>query len=176
VKERGDMVVASIHWGGNWGYQVPPEQISFAHGLIEKAGVDLIHGHSSHHVKGIELYQEKLILYGCGDFLNDYEGIGEHGFFRDDLTLMYFVSLDSSTGKLVHLQTTPMQIRNFRLNRASRADTQWLRDILNLEGEKFGTQFMMNEDQTLTLQRDGIPVAEKRELPVAPREPDGNNP
>jgi len=33
--------------------------------------VDIIHGHSSHHVKAIEVYKEKLILYGCGDFLSD---------------------------------------------------------------------------------------------------------
>ena len=25
---------------------------------------------------GFEVYRDKLILYGCGDFLNDYEGIG----------------------------------------------------------------------------------------------------
>jgi len=88
VKARGDIVVASIHWGRNWGYEVPPDQISFAHGLIDEAEVDIIHGHSSHHVKGIEVYQGKLILYGCGDFLNDYEGISGYEAYGDDLTLL----------------------------------------------------------------------------------------
>ena len=36
--------------------------------------MDVIHGHSSHHVKAIEVYNGKLVLYGCGDFRNDYEG------------------------------------------------------------------------------------------------------
>ncbi len=151
VKDQGDIAVASIHWGENWGYEIPPAQVAFAHGLIDEAGADLIHGHSSHHVKGIEVYQEKLILYGCGDFLNDYEGIGGLESFRGDLALMYFVNVDSSTGDLLDLQMTPMKIRNFQLNRASRADARWLRDILCREGNKLGTRVRLNENNSLTL-------------------------
>jgi poly-gamma-glutamate capsule biosynthesis protein CapA/YwtB (metallophosphatase superfamily) len=46
-----------------------------AYAFIDTAGIDVIHGHSSHHAKPIEIYRGKLILYGCGDFLNDYEGM-----------------------------------------------------------------------------------------------------
>jgi len=154
VKKQGDIVVASIHWGGNWGFHIPPEQIEFAHMLIDDAAVDIIHGHSSHHVKGIEVYKDKPIIYGCGDFINDYEGIGSYEDFRDDLTLMYFVSMDLSTGKLVHLQMTPMQIKQFKVNRASRADSLWLRDTLNREGKEFGTRVELNRDNILMLQWD----------------------
>lgn len=56
VKRPGDIVVASIHWGGgNWGYQIPREQKVFAHKLVDQAAVDVIHGHSSHHPRGIEV-------------------------------------------------------------------------------------------------------------------------
>jgi poly-gamma-glutamate synthesis protein (capsule biosynthesis protein) len=151
VKRERDIVVASIHWGGNWGYEVSADQISFAHGLIEEAGVDLIHGHSSHHVKGIEVFRERLILYGCGDFLNDYEGISGYEAYRGDLTLMYFVRLDPSTGKLVQLRMVPMQIKQFRLNRASEADARWLKEVLNREGKKFGTRVRVNEEGALSL-------------------------
>ncbi|HVS03745.1 MAG TPA: CapA family protein, partial [Thermoanaerobaculia bacterium] len=72
----GDLVVASIHWGGNWGYAVPPEQARFARILVDEGGVDVVHGHSSHHPKGIEIYRGRLVLYGAGDLINDYEGIG----------------------------------------------------------------------------------------------------
>ncbi|MEX2559185.1 MAG: CapA family protein, partial [Pirellulales bacterium] len=65
----GDIVVASIHWGGNWGYTIPGSERQFARRLIDEAGVAVVHGHSSHHVQGIEVYQDRLILYGCGDFL-----------------------------------------------------------------------------------------------------------
>jgi poly-gamma-glutamate capsule biosynthesis protein CapA/YwtB (metallophosphatase superfamily) len=151
VKQPGDIVVISIHWGGNWGYDIPREQIRFAHKLIDDAGVDVIHGHSSHHVKGIEVYKERLIIYGAGDFLNDYEGIPGYEDFRDDLGLMYFVSVEPSTGKTVHVQMTPTQIRNFRVNRSSGPDARWLRDTLNREGEKFGTRVELTKDNNLKL-------------------------
>lgn len=151
VKEERDIVVLSIHWGGNWGYHTPQKETDFAHRLIEQAGIDLIHGHSSHHVKGIEIYQDRLILYGCGDFLNDYEGIGGYEHYRSDLGLMYFASVDSSTGKLVQLQLTPTQIRRFKGNRASREDALWLAHALNKEGRRFGTGIKVDEDNRLTL-------------------------
>jgi len=154
VKQQRDIVVASIHWGSNWGYGIPSEQREFAHKLIDHACVDVIHGHSSHHVKGIEVHKERPIIYGSGDFLNDYEGISGYENFRDDLALMYFLSMDPSTGKLIHLHMTPIQIKHFRTNRASRVDALWLRDVLNKEGKKFGTRVEMNQDNTLTLKWD----------------------
>jgi poly-gamma-glutamate synthesis protein (capsule biosynthesis protein) len=151
VKRSGDIVIVSIHWGGNWGYQIPQEQIQFAHRLIDRAGVDLIHGHSSHHIKGIEVYQDRLIIYGCGDFIDDYEGIGGYEVFRDDLGLMYFASIDFTTGKLVELHIIPTQIERFQVKRALTPDVLWLKEILNREGERFGTQVRVNSDRTLTL-------------------------
>ena len=152
MKQQGDIVIISIHWGGNWGYEIPRSQTEFAHKLIDYSGIDVIHGHSSHHVKGIEVYKGKPILYGCGDFLNDYEGIGGYKAFRGDLGLMYFVSMESSTGKLAYLQMIPTQIKHFEVNRASRADALWLRDTLNREDKRFGTRVELNEDNALALQ------------------------
>jgi poly-gamma-glutamate synthesis protein (capsule biosynthesis protein) len=154
LKQPGDIVVISIHWGSNWGYDILPEQMEFAHRLIDDAGVDVIHGHSSHHVKGIEVYKDKLIIYGSGDFLNDYEGIPGYEDFRDDLGLMYFVSVDPLTGKLHSLQMTPTQIKNFKVNRASNEDALWLRDTLNREGKKFGTRVNLKKDNILILYWD----------------------
>jgi len=151
VKQEGDIIIASIHWGGNWGYEIPREHTAFAHRLIDQAGVDLIHGHSSHHVIGLEVYKGKLILYGCGDFLNDYEGITGYKLFRGDLALMYFPSVNPLNGNLFSLHMTPTQMRNFKVNRASRKDALWLRDMLNREGKKFETGIEIDEDNTLTL-------------------------
>jgi poly-gamma-glutamate capsule biosynthesis protein CapA/YwtB (metallophosphatase superfamily) len=151
AKRPGDIVVASIHWGDNWGYAIPAEQTDFAHGLLEEAGVDLVHGHSSHHVKAIEVYRDRLILYGCGDFLDDYEGIAGEEAYRDDLVLMYFASVKRSDGTLAELAMVPFQIRNFRLNRASSADAFWLSDVLTREGRKFGTRTEIGPDGALRL-------------------------
>jgi len=151
VRCPGDVVVASIHWGGNWGYEVSPAQRVFAHRLIDAAGVDVVHGHSSHHPKGIEVYRERAILYGCGDFLNDYEGIRGHEAFRSDLGLMYFPTFDPDTGRLARFTLTPTQIRQFRVRRAAEFDARWLEAMLNREGRELGTWVERKPDNRFLL-------------------------
>ena len=152
VRQPGDIAVVSIHWGGNWGYEIPVEQSAFAHQLIDEADIDVVHGHSSHHVKGIEVYKDKLIIYGSGDLLNDYEGIGGHDEYRADLSLMYFVSVDPATGELVQLQMAPTQIRHLKINKADYNDVLWLRDMLNREGKVFGMRVELDTNGYLVLQ------------------------
>ncbi|MGZ3529051.1 MAG: CapA family protein [Vulcanimicrobiaceae bacterium] len=79
-KEAGDVVIASIHWG-----------------------------HSSHHVKAIEIHDGKLVLYGCGDFLSDYEGIAGYERFRDDLVVMYIPTVETSSGRLATWRSSPFR-------------------------------------------------------------------
>jgi poly-gamma-glutamate synthesis protein (capsule biosynthesis protein) len=55
IRRVGDLVIASIHWGSNWGYNVSSSDRRFAHRLIDEVGI--LHGHSSHHVQGIEVYK-----------------------------------------------------------------------------------------------------------------------
>ncbi|HEY7322692.1 MAG TPA: CapA family protein [Candidatus Binatia bacterium] len=151
LKRNGDIVIVSIHWGGNWGYKIPSTDKRLAHRFVNEAGVDIVHGHSSHHGKAIEVYKERLILYGCGDFFNDYEGIGGYDSFRGDLGLMYFVDTDPASGKLRGLKMIPTQIRRFRLDRASAPDSKWLQDLLNREGKRFNTAVKCSTENTLTL-------------------------
>jgi poly-gamma-glutamate capsule biosynthesis protein CapA/YwtB (metallophosphatase superfamily) len=151
VKRRGDIVVASIHWGGNWGYEIPQEETAFAHRLIDEAGVDVVHGHSSHHVKGIEVYRGKPVIYGCGDFITDYEGIGGYDLYRGDLGLMYFVRMEPASGTLNCVRMQPTRMRNFRVNRASGPDAEWLGETLNREGKRFGTRVEPDRDDMLAL-------------------------
>lgn len=149
AKLAGDLVVASIHWGGNWGFAVPAQQREFAHGLIDSAAVDVVYGHSSHHVKGIEVYRDKPVLHGCGDFLNDYEGIGGHEQFRGDLALMYFPTMEA--GRLTRFAMTPTRIRHFRANSAPEEGVRWLTATLNREGRQFGTEVARLAEQDLLL-------------------------
>ncbi len=129
----------------------PGEQTTFAHRLIDEAAVDVIHGHSSHHEKGIEVYQSRPIIYGCGDFINDYEGIGGYKKFRSELGLMYFVTLSAGTGELVDLRMTPTRIKRFRVHRADHSESQWLTDVLNREGGRLGTAVRLGAGGTLSL-------------------------
>jgi poly-gamma-glutamate capsule biosynthesis protein CapA/YwtB (metallophosphatase superfamily) len=104
------------------------------------AGVDVVHGHSSHHPRPIEIYRGKPILYGCGDVIDDYEGIRGHEKFRAQLRLLYLTSTDPASGELVSLQMIPLRVRRMRLARASRADAEWLRTTLQHTSRKFGIQ------------------------------------
>jgi len=152
ARRPGDIVVAAIHWGANWGYEIPDEQAAFAHALVDVAGVDVVYGHSSHHAKAIEVHRGRAILYGCGDFLDDYEGISGYEAFRDDLVLSYFLTFRVGSGMLAGLTMVPFQVRNFRLNRVSAADAAWLRDTLCREGVKFATRVRLEADNALTLE------------------------
>jgi poly-gamma-glutamate capsule biosynthesis protein CapA/YwtB (metallophosphatase superfamily) len=150
-RQPGDIVVVSIHWGRNWGYRIAEDEQAFAHRLIESGVVDVIHGHSSHHPKAIEIHDGKLILYGCGDFIDDYEGIEGHEDYRDDLVLMYLAALDSETGRLARLSLVPFQIKNFRLNQPSATDAAWLRQMLDREGRQFDTRVEGEQAGTMDL-------------------------
>jgi poly-gamma-glutamate synthesis protein (capsule biosynthesis protein) len=150
VKRPGDVAVVSLHWGSNWGYEVPAEHIGFAHRLIDR-GVDLVHGHSSHHPRPIQVYRGKLILYGCGDFIDDYEGIGGYEKYRDDLRLLYFATLEQATGQLVRLRMVPMQALKLRLQHASAEDGEQLRNLLNGISNRYGSHVERASDGALEL-------------------------
>jgi poly-gamma-glutamate synthesis protein (capsule biosynthesis protein) len=150
VKRPGTIVVASLHWGSNWGYGIPRSHRVFAHRVVDEAGVDVVHGHSSHHPRAIAIYGGRPILYGCGDLIDDYEGIPGHEEFRSELGLMYFPTIDADTGQLVRFTMTPTHIRRFRVTRASPEQARWLADMLDREGARFGTRVQRN-DATLTL-------------------------
>ncbi|GAB3273349.1 CapA family protein [Arthrobacter pigmenti] len=145
VRQAGDLAVLSVHWGSNWGYDIPDDHVRFAHRLID-AGIEIVHGHSSHHPRPIEIYRGKPILYGCGDLINDYEGIGGNEDFRDDLRLLYLVTVDIRTRELRELRLVPMQARQLRLHRAAAADTEWLRERLNAVSASFGCQITTAND------------------------------
>ena len=149
-RRPGDIVVVSIHWGANWGYDVPPEQRAFAHALIDAGACDVLHGHSSHHPRPIEVYRDRLILYGCGDFLNDYEGISGYEQYRGDLTLMYLPRL-AADGRLLELTLAPFRIRRFRLQRAVREDVEWMGSTLDRECRPLGCRITPDAGHQLTV-------------------------
>jgi poly-gamma-glutamate capsule biosynthesis protein CapA/YwtB (metallophosphatase superfamily) len=145
MKGPDDIGVVSVHWGSNWGYDVDNAQIRFAHRLID-TGIDLVHGHSSHHPRPIEVYRGKLIMYGCGDTIDDYEGISGYEAFRHELRLLYFASVDEGVLRMV-----PMRMRRIRLERVPREDGEWLRATLAAISERFGTRVESTDDGVLTV-------------------------
>jgi poly-gamma-glutamate synthesis protein (capsule biosynthesis protein) len=149
-KRPGDIAVLSLHWGGNWGYAITAAERDFARRMVEVAAIDAVHGHSSHHPKGIEVHRDKPILYGCGDLLDDYEGISGYEEFRADLGLMYFPTFEAS-GKLSRLILSPTRVRRFRVNRATDDEATWLATTLDREGRKLGTRLERLPDGTFAV-------------------------
>jgi len=150
LKQAGDIAVLSIHWGSNWGFHVPAAFRGFAHRLVA-GGFDIVHGHSSHHVRPIEVHRDRLILYGCGDFIDDYEGIGGRERYRGDLRLMYFPSCNAASGRLTGLTLVPLQARRFRLERAGIAATDWLEETLTKTSRPFGCSVAVEDTGVLSL-------------------------
>ena len=146
-----DRVIVSLHWGGNWGYEISDDHIGFAHSLIDSGAADMLYGHSSHHPVGIEIYRGKLILYSCGDLINDYEGITARIPYRSDLSLMYWIGLNTVTGHLMDLRMTPLRIRKFRLERAPEEDTTQLKENLQKASSVFGSNFELDFEPDLTI-------------------------
>lgn len=138
-RQPGDLVVVSLHWGGNWGAEVPQLQRRFAQRLIELGAADLVHGHSSHHPRPVEVYRGKLILYGCGDLINDYEGIATQERFDPSAVCLYFARLSRATGALQQLEIVPMQLRRLRLTPADTAARRSLQSLFDTEGRHFNT-------------------------------------
>lgn len=149
-RRPADRVVVSLHWGGNWGYDVPPSQRDFAHLLVTSGAADLVFGHSSHHPKGIEVVDGHGVVYGAGDLLNDYEGIGGHEAVRPDLSAMYLPTLGPS-GELSALELVPIRLRRFRLQRATPEEARWLASTLERASSGFGTRVEVGEEGRLAV-------------------------
>ena len=67
------MIIFSIHWGSNYVRKIPTELKTFGRLLIDN-GVSIVFGHSAHHIppNPVEIYKNGIIIYGLGDFINDY--------------------------------------------------------------------------------------------------------
>jgi len=135
VRDKVDVVVASLHWGPNKRIRPTQEFIDFAHAMID-AGVDVIHGHSAHITQGIEVYRGKLIMYDTGDFIDDYM-VGPR--LRNDQSFLFNVHINK---KGPHkLELIPVLISNMQVNKATGSDkkevTEWIKKLSG----SFGTIF-----------------------------------
>ncbi|MDX5349296.1 MAG: CapA family protein, partial [Paracoccaceae bacterium] len=153
VRQPGDIVLLSIHWGGNWGYLVPQAHRALAAALVGQ-GVDLLFGHSSHHPRAAAVMAGRLVLYGAGDLINDYEGIGGKDPFRPELVLGYVADLQRDSGALLALEMLPYRLHRFRLERADSEARGWLARRLDREARVFGRRVIETPQATLRLEWD----------------------
>jgi poly-gamma-glutamate capsule biosynthesis protein CapA/YwtB (metallophosphatase superfamily) len=144
-RRSGDLVLLSVHWGGNWGADIPQLQRRFARRLVELGAVDLVHGHSSHHARAPEVWRGKLIIYGCGDLINDYEGIGREGPCDPAAVCLWFARL-ARDGQLLGLEVVPLRLRRLQLVRADADARQGLRALLLHDSAQSGIELLDQPD------------------------------
>jgi poly-gamma-glutamate synthesis protein (capsule biosynthesis protein) len=109
IKQNVDFLILSIHWGSNYKRGVETKYEKFAKTMLN-AGVDIIHGHSSHHVKCIRQNGKKMIIYGMGDFVNDYAIDPK---YRNDLGMVVKVIINSNK---FNVSIIPTQIVDRRVD------------------------------------------------------------
>jgi poly-gamma-glutamate synthesis protein (capsule biosynthesis protein) len=71
AKERADIVVFTPHWGIHFTpVAVAPYERELARIAID-AGADIVLGHHQHILKGVDVYEGKVIFHGLGNFVMD---------------------------------------------------------------------------------------------------------
>ena len=133
LRSEVDFLVVSIHWGPNMREQPPAHFQAFARDIVQ-SGTDLIHGHSAHIFQGIEVFQNKLILYDTGDFIDDYVVDSR---LRNNLSFFYLLELENA--KILSLKLVPTCIHNYRVNLAEGSDYDWCMKRVNQLSAPFGT-------------------------------------
>tara|TARA_Y100000768_G_C23966629_1_gene678178 strand:- start:284 stop:1258 length:975 start_codon:yes stop_codon:yes gene_type:complete len=67
-KSKGNTVTIILHWGDEEVKYPKPSDIRIARKLID-FGADLVLGHHAHVIQSYEIYKEKKIFYGLGNFI-----------------------------------------------------------------------------------------------------------
>ncbi len=133
LRKETDIVIVSIHWGPNMKEAPDKHFIDFAHEMTHH-GADIIHGHSAHNFQGIEVYDQKLIFYDTGDFVDDYIVDPE---LKNDHSFFYRVELDKRG--IIKAGLIPVLISNCQVNLATEEDYKWSLQRMQYLSAKFKT-------------------------------------
>ena len=137
-RKPGDLVVVSLHWGEREAADVSAAQRAFAHRLVDLGIVDVLHGHGARAPLPFEVYGDRLLLYACGDLIDDEEAMPVAEGQRADLGCLYVATLARRDGRVRMLEIQPLRRRRFRLERADAEAWIWLGRRLGLPSEDRG--------------------------------------
>ncbi len=115
TRARVQLLIVSAHWGGNWGSDAPAGHRALGRRLID-AGADVVFGHSPHIVRGVEVYRGRPVIYGAGDFVDDYAVDPEE---RNDRSFIFLLETDGGTPR--RLRLLPTVIADFQARLAGRS-------------------------------------------------------
>ncbi len=91
VRDEVDFVILSFHWGvgPRESKDIPAEARKFAREMID-AGADVILGHHAHVPKGLEIYNDGVILYSLANFAFGHS----HDYFIDNYAARIVLARD----------------------------------------------------------------------------------
>jgi poly-gamma-glutamate capsule biosynthesis protein CapA/YwtB (metallophosphatase superfamily) len=132
-RPRVDCLVASLHWGPNWGHEPPRGHRPLARAVID-AGADVVFGHSCHAFRGIEIYRERPIIYCAGDFIDDY---AVDPIERNDQSFLYTIDVEEGRPRRISLE--PTMIKGFRARLARNDEAGAILDKMSSLSSPFGS-------------------------------------
>ncbi len=138
TKADVDILIVSAHWGSNWGYRPEPEHVGFSHFLVD-CGADIVFGHSCHVFRGVEIYQNRPIIYSAGDFIDDYAVDSDE---RNDESFIFLVETEGTHIK--GLKLYPTVIRNFQARHAKGETGERIGQKMKLLCEELDTAVRWN--------------------------------
>ena len=152
---KPSLKIFSVHWGPNYSWRPSRSIQDLAHFLVDECDVDIIHGHSSHHVQGVEVYKNKPIIYGCGDFVDDY---AVDPAFRNNISALWRVVVGPKAEADVKLEVKKVEIyptlcKRFITSRLQKnnPDYGWVKETLQRLSRTWGTKVAEEEGE------DGYP-------------------
>lgn len=131
-----DLLVASLHWGPNK-VTTPFESHERWGRWLLSEGVDVVHGHSAHVFKAVENRDEGLLLYDCGDFVDDYVIDDE---LRNDRSFLFELTVDDA-GTPTELRLVPVEIEGGAVHRATGDVARWCRETMVERSQGYGTRY-----------------------------------
>ena len=133
LRREADAVVAFVHWGPNMTTEPAPWQRAVASEL-QRAGADLVAGHSSHVFHGVGRGPRGPVAYDLGGALDDYAVDAR---LRNDLGLLAIWEPGRD-----RLEVAGLRIERCRTRRARGADAAWIAERLATASAVLGTRVM----------------------------------
>ncbi|WP_399682166.1 CapA family protein [Xenophilus sp.] len=158
ARERADLVLVAVHWGGNHSERPSAAQVALGRALIE-AGADAVLGASAHRLQGLGTHQGRPIVYDAGDLLFDAKrrdggagGVFELEVSAHGVERVVFVPVQVGLGQSLELQGEARSA-------AARRYAERCADL--------GTPLALREDGTAALEL-APPVRPARATPALP--------
>jgi poly-gamma-glutamate capsule biosynthesis protein CapA/YwtB (metallophosphatase superfamily) len=144
LRKRGaDILVLSVHWGPNLRHWPPKRYRRFARAAIDR-GFDIVHGHSAHLLQAVEFHRNGLILYGTGDFIEDFwvfPGI------RTDRSCLFVVEYAGT--RQPYLRLLPVSLAPGEVNLARPDEANIILQIMMRRSRHYAVKFTREGDTLL---------------------------